>query len=98
MRVQDVVAEKLVEAAMYLVRAGLGDHIDHGARVAAVFRVKRVGNNLELLDAVRRWFHGGQVGEEVGAVAAVHGGGVRAPTAAVGGDGASSVWSIKRGV
>src|SRR6266568_4767621 len=95
MRIQMVVAEKLVEAAVYLVRAGLGDHIDHGARVAAVFRVKRVGNNLELLDAVRRLFHGGQVGEEVVAVAAVYGIVVGAAAAAIDGDDAGFVRTIE---
>src|SRR6266446_5803336 len=96
MRVQMVVAEKLVETAVQIVRAGLGDHIDHGAGVATVFCVEGVGDNLELLDAVRRWFHGRQVGEEIVAVAAVHGVVIGTPTSTVDGDDASSVRSVEQ--
>src|SRR5580704_8723404 len=53
MGVQDIVAEEFVEAAMNRVRAGFGYHVDDGARVATILRVKGIGDYAKLFDAVR---------------------------------------------
>ena len=42
------------QAAVHLVRARLGDHVDHAAGGAAELRVRAGGDDLELLDGVER--------------------------------------------
>ena len=70
--VQALIAEELIQIPMHIVRSGLGYHVHHRAGVASVLRVERVGKHAELLDAVRGWLDGGQVGKLVVSVAAVH--------------------------
>ena len=83
LRVEHGVAEILVQIAMELIRAGLGNDVDHGTRVSAVLGVKRIGDDAEFLDAVRRGLNRRQVDELVVGVAAVHAEIVGAGAAAV---------------
>ena len=53
-RIQRVVAEKLIQRSVKLVRAGLERHVDLPARVAAKGGVVAAGQNLELADGVHR--------------------------------------------
>ena len=57
--IQRLIAEKLIGAAVPVVGAGFGDNIDDGAGVAAVFRVKGVGEHAKFRDAVGRGLNGG---------------------------------------
>ena len=53
MGIQVIVAQELVKAAMYIVGAGLGDHVDDRSRVPAVFRIKGIGDDAKLFNTVR---------------------------------------------
>ena len=51
--VQRIVADELVEIAVYGVRPGFGDDVHHRTRVPPVFGVKRIGQNAKFFDGIR---------------------------------------------
>ncbi len=51
--IQDVIAQKLIDTAMKIVRSRFGNYVDHCPRIAPVFRVKGIGDYAKLFDAVR---------------------------------------------
>src|SRR5690348_3978390 len=53
--IQVAVAQKLEGAAVQLVGAGFGDHVDNRAGAAAVLGAVAVGLNAELLHRIRIW-------------------------------------------
>src|SRR5690242_12934309 len=81
LRIEQLVAQELIYAAMPTVSPRLGDHINDGAGVASVLCVKGIGKDAELLDAVGRRLNGGRVDEQVVAIPAVDVEVVGAPTA-----------------
>ena len=80
---------------MQLIGAGFGDHVHHCAGIAAIFRIEGIGDDPELRDAVRRRLNRGQIGEQVVAIASVDRIVVGAPAAAVHGDHAGFVGTVK---
>ena len=69
---------------MKVIGSRLCDHVDHGAGVASVFRVERVGEDAEFFDAESGvGCTVGQVDELIVGVAAIHAEVVGAPAAAV---------------
>ncbi len=73
MRVQNVVAEKLIGTAMQIVGARFRHHVYHRAGIAPILGIKRIGNHAELFNAIRRRLHRGQIREQIVAVASVDG-------------------------
>src|SRR5262249_45899656 len=65
-RVQITVSKELKEVAVYRVRTGFSDDVDHRARANAILRREIVGRDVELLNRIRirKW----QVGVEIGIV------------------------------
>ena len=81
---------------MELVRAALGDHIDHRARITPVFCVEGVGDDAKLLDRVRRRFDARRVHKKIVPVAAVHAEVVRAAAAAIHRNGPGLVAAVEK--
>src|SRR5262249_3374638 len=57
---------------MELVSSSLCDHIHDRTRIAAVLRVKRVGDHAKFLNTIGGGLHNGKIRELVVAVASVH--------------------------
>ena len=93
--VQNVISEEFVKASVQIIGSRFGNHVDDGAGIAAVFRVKRIGDHFEFLNAIRRRFDRGQICKQVVSIAAVDGVIVGAPAAAIHGDDAGLVRAIK---
>src|SRR5690242_11370191 len=61
--IQFVVPQELPDRTMKIVTAGLGDYVYVRARGNAELGVRNLRLNIELLDRVRRWADGPNVGK-----------------------------------
>ena len=52
--VQRFIAQKVIAAAVKILSAGLGDHLNHRAPVTGVFGLIAIENHLHLADSVQR--------------------------------------------
>jgi hypothetical protein len=93
--VQTLVPEKLVQIAVKRVGTGLGDDVNHGAGVASVLRIERIGQDAKLLDTVRRRLDGRQVGKLIVSVAAIYREIVVAAAAAVHADDSGAIAAVQ---
>ena len=71
LRIQNLITKIFVNIAMKVIGARLGDHVDHGTRIAAVLGVEGIRDDAKLLDAVRRGLDGGEIYELIVGIAAV---------------------------
>src|SRR4029077_20381672 len=72
LRIQAIVAEKLVDVPVKGVSSRLGNYVDDSTGIPPILGVERVGENAEFLNGVRSRLHGGQVGELIVCIATVH--------------------------
>src|SRR5207247_9164283 len=70
--VQLCVSKKLIYISVQIVGARFGDHVHYRTGVAPVLCVKSIGQDTELLNAVRRGLHCRQVYELIVRVPTVH--------------------------
>ena len=70
--VQNVVTEKLIKRSVEVIRAALGDNVDHRTGGAARVRRERVGNDANLLNGIDRWTHANGCDDAFVVIHAVH--------------------------